>query len=114
MLYIKIICQHLPITAVMDAQALYALSALQIVQQNAQYVTATVAFAALNAVYQDAINAIAHHVYVAQLMSAIHAALFVIVLLADAIFEHVHHVTMFATTIAKYEYLIYFIFLDKI
>ena len=50
MLYIKIICQHLPITAAMDAQALYALSALQIVQQNAQYVTATVAFAALNAV----------------------------------------------------------------
>ena len=114
MLYLKIICHHLPITAAMDAQVLYALFALQIVQQNAQYVTATVVFAALDAVYQDAINVIAHHVYAAQLMPAIHAALFVIALHANAIFEHAHHVTMFATTTAKYEYLIYFIFLDKI
>ena len=83
-------------------------------QQNSQYVTATVVFAALDAVYQDAINVIAHHVYAAQLMPAIHAALFVIALHADAIFEHAHHVTMFVTTTAKYEYLIYFIFLDKI
>ena len=67
----------------MDAQALYALFAA--LQEHALYVIATIAFAVQDvALYQDAIDVIVHHVYVAQVF-VIHAAMYVTVLHADVI-----------------------------
>ena len=67
----------------MDAQALYALFAA--LQEHALYAIATIVFAVQDvALYQVVIDAIAHHVYAAQVF-VIHAAIYVTVLHVDAI-----------------------------
>ena len=89
----------------MDAQALYAQYVLQIVQEDVQYAIAIIVFAVLDAVLQDAIDVIVIHV-VAQAMFVILVAQYVIVLHADAIYEHALHAITLVIIIAKYEFIL--------